>query len=77
MNFVEYTVKDRVATIMLNRPDKRNALNEQVVNELKQAFQKAAIDSDAKVVVLAARGAAFCAGADLAYLQQLQKTGRF
>ncbi|GHE65251.1 enoyl-CoA hydratase [Roseivirga thermotolerans] len=73
MNFVEYTVKDRVATIMLNRPDKRNALNEQVVSELKQAFQKAATDSDAKVVVLAARGAAFCAGADLAYLQQLQK----
>lgn len=73
MTFVEYSVKDRVCTITLNRPDKRNALNEQVVSELKQAFAHAAEDVDAKVIVLAARGSAFCAGADLAYLQQLQK----
>lgn len=73
MTFVEYSVKDRICTITLNRPDKRNALNEQVVSELKQAFAYAAEDIDAKVIVLAARGSAFCAGADLAYLQQLQK----
>lgn len=73
MNFVEYTVKDRIGTITLNRPDKRNALNEQVVSELKQAFARAAEDDSVKVIVLAARGSAFCAGADLAYLQQLQQ----
>lgn len=73
MTFVEYSVKDRICTITLNRPDKRNALNEQLVSELKQAFYKAAEDSEAKVIVLAARGSAFCAGADLAYLQQLQE----
>lgn len=73
MTFVEYSVKDRICTITLNRPDKRNALNEQVVSELKQAFSKAAEDSEAKVIVLTARGSAFCAGADLAYLQQLQQ----
>lgn len=73
MSFVEYAVKDRIATITLNRPDKRNALNEQVVSELKQAFTQAAEDTEAKVIVLAARGSAFCAGADLAYLQQLQQ----
>ena len=73
MTFVEYAVKDRICTITLNRPDKRNALNEQVVAELKQAFAKAADDQEAKVIVLAARGSAFCAGADLAYLQQLQQ----
>lgn len=73
MTFVEYSVKDRICTITLNRPDKRNALNEQVVSDLKQAFSKAAEDSEAKVIVLAARGSAFCAGADLAYLQQLQQ----
>ncbi|WP_420388643.1 enoyl-CoA hydratase/isomerase family protein [Roseivirga sp.] len=73
MNFVEYTVKDRIGTITLNRPDKRNALNERVVSELKQAFARAAEDDSVKVIVLAARGSAFCAGADLAYLQQLQQ----
>jgi len=73
MTFVEYSVKDRIGTITLNRPDKRNALNEQVVSELKQAFARAAEHVDTKVIVLAARGSAFCAGADLAYLQQLQQ----
>ena len=73
LSFVNYAVKDRICTITLNRPDKRNALNEQVVSELKTAFQQAATDEEAKVIVLAAKGAAFCAGADLAYLQQLQK----
>ncbi len=71
--FVEYNVTDRVATITLNRPEKRNALNAQVVTELKQAFSEAATDDEAKVIILAASGEAFCAGADLAYLQELQK----
>jgi methylglutaconyl-CoA hydratase len=73
MSLVDYTVKDRVAFITLNRPEKRNALNHELVAELKKAFDKAADDSSAKVIVLRANGEAFCAGADLEYLQQLQK----
>ncbi len=72
MKFVTYQVANRVATITLNRPEKRNALNAEVVSELKQAFSHAAKDAEAKVIVLAAAGDAFCAGADLAYLQSLQ-----
>lgn len=71
--FVNYQVTDRVATITLNRPEKRNALNAQVVTELQNAFERAAEDSEAKVIILAASGDAFCAGADLAYLQELQQ----
>ena len=73
MNYVKYRIADRVAYVTLNRPEKRNALNEEMVTELKKAFQQAATDEDAKVIVLEAEGQAFCAGADLAYLQQLQK----
>lgn len=73
MEFVQYEVADRIGYITLNRPDKRNALNYQVVSELKNAFKKASEDDKAKVIVLRANGQAFCAGADLAYLQQLQK----
>ena len=73
MEFVTYDVKNRIAFITLNRPEKRNALNYQVVSELKLAFDQAANDESAKVIVLKANGQAFCAGADLAYLQQLQK----
>ncbi|OEK03456.1 methylglutaconyl-CoA hydratase [Roseivirga sp. 4D4] len=71
--FVTYAVADQIATITLNRPEKRNALNAKVVTELKEAFAQAAQDTEAKVIVLAAAGDAFCAGADLAYLQELQQ----
>lgn len=65
------STKDRVTTITLNRPEKRNALNAQLVGELQDAFEAAKSD-DTKVIVLKANGAAFSAGADLAYIQQLQ-----
>jgi len=73
MEYVNYETKERVAYITINRPDKRNALNAQVVDELKQGFEHARTDQAAKVVVLQAAGKVFCAGADLAYIQQLQK----
>jgi methylglutaconyl-CoA hydratase len=68
-----YQVRDRIATITLNRPEKRNALNDELVQELIGLFDQAAHDEDVKVVVIKANGKAFCAGADLSYLQQLQK----
>jgi methylglutaconyl-CoA hydratase len=73
MGLVNYQVTDRIAFITLNRPEKRNALNHELVAELKQAFDQAAADKQTKVIVLKAAGEAFCAGADLEYLQQLQK----
>jgi methylglutaconyl-CoA hydratase len=72
MSLVEYSVKERVGYITLNRPDKRNALSHELIEELKSTFIKAEQDVDVKIVVLNANGESFCAGADLAYLQQLQ-----
>jgi len=71
-NLVQYEVKDRVAYITLNRPEKRNALSYEMVSEIKLAFMNAEADKDCKVIVIKGSGEAFCAGADLAYLQQLQ-----
>jgi methylglutaconyl-CoA hydratase len=73
MNQVEYIVQDRIGYITLNRPEKRNALSFELVAALKDAFDVAEKDSTVKVIVLRASGEAFCAGADLGYLQQLQK----
>lgn len=73
MALVEYSVKDRIGYITLNRPEKRNALSPAIVSGLKESFKKAESDDSVKVIVLRANGEAFCAGADLAYLQQLQK----
>lgn len=67
-----YQVEDRIASIKLNRPEKRNALNDSIVTELKDAFDMAEKDDNVKVVVLSGEGEAFCAGADLAYLKGLQ-----
>jgi methylglutaconyl-CoA hydratase len=72
MSLVEYSLKERVGYITLNRPDKRNALSHELIEELKSTFIKAEQDVDVKIVVLNANGESFCAGADLAYLQQLQ-----
>ncbi len=69
---IRYSTENRVGRIVIDRPEKRNALDQQMVSELTQAFQRAADDHEAKVIVLRANGEAFCAGADLAYLQKLQ-----
>ncbi|GAB3339546.1 enoyl-CoA hydratase-related protein [Marivirga atlantica] len=73
MNFTKVKVENRIGYIILNRPDKRNALNYDFVAELKEAFTQLEANDEAKVIVLQAEGKAFCAGADLGYIQQLQK----
>ncbi|HXA01101.1 MAG TPA: enoyl-CoA hydratase/isomerase family protein [Cytophagaceae bacterium] len=73
MEMIKYHIRERIAYITLSRPEKRNALNAELVSQLKNAFKKAENDTSVKVVVLNADGDVFCAGADLEYLQQLQK----
>ena len=73
MKYVKYLVSERSAYLTLARPEKRNALNSKFVSELKDAFDRAEKDPQVKVIILRAEGKVFCAGADLGYLQQLQK----
>lgn len=73
MSLITYHTENRIGYITLNRPEKRNALNSDMVTELKNYFTQAADDADCKVIVLKGEGEAFSAGADLAYLQQLQE----
>lgn len=73
MELINYKVENRIAFITLNRAEKRNALNEEMIQQLKQTVYKAEKDSEVKVIVLEAEGDVFSAGADLAYLQKLQQ----
>ncbi len=73
MGLIRTNTANRIFTITLNRPDKRNALSYELVSELKEAFQVAKNDVDTKIIVLEAEGKVFSAGADLAYIEQLQK----
>ena len=64
-NFVEYACADQVATITLNRPDKLNAVSDEVVRQLSEAFRRFDLDPEAEVAILNGRGRAFCSGADV------------
>jgi enoyl-CoA hydratase len=63
--FVTYTRQGHVASITLNRPEKRNALNPRVWDALDEAIAQAEQDKEARVVLLRGEGTSFCAGLDL------------
>jgi enoyl-CoA hydratase len=60
-----YRVQDRIATITLNRPDKRNALSPGMRREIVTALKEAEQDDAVTVIVIEGAGAAFCAGYDM------------
>ena len=62
-----------IVLLILNRPEKRNALSPQIVNELTRQIDDIAGDKSVKALIITGAGKAFCAGADLAYLQKLSK----
>lgn len=71
MSALTMSVQADVQTITLSRPDVRNAFNDEVIAELKNAFLAVAHNSEVRCVVLAAEGPAFCAGADLNWMRRM------
>jgi methylglutaconyl-CoA hydratase len=67
---VQYAEAQSVATITLNRPDKRNAISYELIDDLIAALKQAA-SSAAQIVILTGAGKAFCSGMDLDNLKQL------
>jgi len=67
-----YHIQNRVATVTLNRPEKRNALNQELIAELSDALSNAEQDDSVKAVILKANGNTFCSGADLDQLRAMQ-----
>ena len=58
-----------VATVTLDRPEKRNAFNDQVIREIEEVFSEAGADDRVRAIVLTANGPSFCAGADMNWLK--------
>lgn len=67
---IEVSYEGALATITLNRPDKRNAISFELIDDLLRAFGEIA-KSDATVVILTGAGKAFCSGMDLENLKAL------
>ena len=65
MSVLIYEKKGRIATITLNRPEKMNALNSELLDELANTWQDFNEDDQVWVAVLTGAGKAFCVGADL------------
>jgi len=68
---IRIATQSQVATVVLSRPEVRNAFNDEVIAELSQAFTQLGGDPAVRAIVLMAEGPAFCAGADLNWMRRM------
>jgi methylglutaconyl-CoA hydratase len=73
---LKIAVAHHVGLLTLNRPDVRNAFNDEVIAEVTNAFTELGARGDVRSIVLAAEGAAFCAGADLNWMRRMADYSR-
>jgi len=71
MTAIRVVLEERWAWIYLNRPARRNALNTELLNELRQSLADLAVRTEVRAVILTGEGRAFCSGLDLEELQQM------
>jgi methylglutaconyl-CoA hydratase len=72
---LEVTRQDGVARVTLNRPELRNAFDDALIKQLRNAFEQLSNDKAVRVVILAGNGPAFCAGADLNWMKRMAGYG--
>jgi methylglutaconyl-CoA hydratase len=68
---ISYSVEDKTAKILLNRPEVHNAFNDVMIQELLEVFDEISKSEDIRVAVLTGRGESFCAGADLNWMKRM------
>lgn len=71
METIETKKEAPIGWIYLNRPDKLNAINQQLIKELRESIDNFLIDQEVKVIVITGNGKAFCAGADISEFKTL------
>jgi methylglutaconyl-CoA hydratase len=72
---LEVTKHGGVARVTLNRPELRNAFDDELIKKLSRTFEELATDNSVRVMVLAGNGPAFCAGADLNWMKRMAGYG--
>lgn len=69
---IKYELKNEIGILTLNRPEKRNSLHPELVSQMKSKLMEAGDDDSVKVLIITGEGKAFCAGADLEYLNEMR-----
>lgn len=75
-DWILYAVEDNIATVTINRPEKRNAMTYGMLGDFIDTMARAGSDDDVRVVILTGAGGAFCAGTDLADLSTIPGESR-
>ena len=73
---IRISTQGAVATVVLSRPEVRNAFNDEVIAELTEAFARLGDDARVRAIVLMAEGPAYCAGADLNWMRRMADYSR-
>jgi len=69
---IKFEIKDEIGILTLNRPEKRNALHPELVQQMKSKLNEVQKNQSVKVLIITGEGKAFCAGADLEYLNKMK-----
>jgi methylglutaconyl-CoA hydratase len=69
---IKYKTENNIGILTMNRPEKRNALHPDMVKQMKEKLKEIEKDEEIKVLIITGEGKAFCAGADLEYLDKLR-----
>jgi len=72
---IEFELRESIGTIWLNRPEKHNAMNADMISEIIECVQEAGGLEEVRIILLRGRGKSFCAGADLNYMKGIAEFG--
>jgi len=74
VQYIEFTIQDKIASIRLNKPEKLNALDHDLLNELSDCLTQLEENESLKALFIAGNAQAFCAGGDLSYMAKMDQS---
>ncbi len=72
---IQFELDDKTGTLWLNRPEKHNAMNQEMISEIIDCVLEVNNMDDVRVLILRGKGKSFCAGADLNYMKNIATFG--
>ena len=70
--YIQVKIQDQILSLTLNRPSKKNALNQKMIQEINSVLDENKASEKIRVILISSNSDVFCAGADLEYLEKLK-----